>query len=71
MTKYLIYTTAQVEPFEVIVDYDITTLIGKAVENESKFVRITHTKENMMGSFKYDVLLNLENIVSITTSKKL
>lgn len=71
MKKYLIYTTAQVEPFEVETDRDLISKFNLYLENGWKDFEITHIKENMMGKFKYRVILNVDNIVSITTSEKL
>lgn len=71
MKKYLIYTTAQVEPFEVETDRDLIGKFKQHLEHEYKDFEITHIKENMMGKFKYRVLLNVDNIVSITTSEKI
>lgn len=71
MKKYLIYTTNSTEPFVVETEEDLIHQFDNAVCYEHGVMYIEHTKELLgMGTYKYNVLLNVNNIVSITTSEK-
>lgn len=71
MKKYLIYTTNSTEPFVVETDRELITLFKRAIELGQETIYIQHNKELIgMGTYKYEVLLTVNNIVSITTSEK-
>ena len=71
MKKYLIYTTNSTEPFVIETDRELITLFERAIELGEKTMYIQHKKDLIgMGTYKYDVLLNVNQIVSITTSEK-
>lgn len=71
MKKYLIYTTYSTEPFVIETDRELIILFERALELGEKTMYIQHKKDLIgMGTYKYDVLLNVNNIVSITTSEK-
>lgn len=72
MKKYLIYTTNSTEPFVVETDRELITLFKRAIELGEETIYIKHNKDLIgMGTYKYEVLLTVNNIVSITTSEKL
>lgn len=72
MKKYLIYTVNDTEPFVVETDRELITLFKRAIELGEETIYIKHNKDLMgMGTYKYEVLLTVNNIVSITTSEKL
>ena len=70
MKKYLIYTTNSTEPFVVETEEDLITLFSDCwYMGEPMYIE--HKKDlTGLGTYKYDVLLNVNNIVSITTSEK-
>lgn len=71
MKKYLIYTTNSTEPFVVETDKDLIAKFRYALSTEDDDLYIQHTKDLIgMGTYHYKVLLNVNNIVSITTSEK-
>lgn len=70
MKKYYIYTTNSTEPFIIETDEDLILDLDNRLENNFNTMRIKHTKSLMSGTFNYVVLLNVNNIVSITTSEK-
>lgn len=71
MKKYLIYTTNSTEPFVVETDRELITLFKRAIELGEETIYIQHKKDLVgMGTYKYEVLLTVNNIVSITTSEK-
>ena len=71
MKKYLIYTTNSTEPFIVETEEDLITRFKRAIELGEETIYIQHNKDLIgMGIYKYNVLLNVNNIVSITTSEK-
>nr|DAS03791.1 MAG TPA: hypothetical protein [Caudoviricetes sp.] len=71
MKKYLIYTTNSTEPFVVETDRELITLFKRAIELGEETIYIQHKKDLIgMGTYKYEVLLTVNNIVSITTSEK-
>lgn len=71
MKKYLIYTTNSTEPFVVETDRELITLFKRAIELEEETIYIQHKKDLIgLGTYKYDVLLNVNQIVSITRSEK-
>lgn len=71
MKKYLIYTTNSTEPFVVETDKALMAKFVRTIESGEKTMFIQHNKDLIgMGTYKYNVLLNVNNIVSITTSEK-
>lgn len=70
MKKYLIYTTNSTEPFVVETEEDLIKTFNYTLNVGEPTLYIEHTKNLMAGTFNYDVLLNVNNIVSITTSEK-
>lgn len=71
MKKYLIYTTNSTEPFVVETEEDLITEFTRTIELGEVTMFIEHRKDLIgMGTYKYQVMLNVENIVSITTSEK-
>lgn len=71
MKKYLIYTTNSTEPFLVETDRELITLFKRAIELGEQSLYIKHRKDLIgMGTYKYEVMLNVNQIVSITTSEK-
>lgn len=71
MKKYLIYTTNSTEPFVVETDEDLIDKFRYALNIADNDLYIRHTKELIgMGTYNYRVLLNVNQIVSITTSEK-
>lgn len=71
MKKYLIYTVNDPEPFVVETEEDLIARFDEALFYDHRLMYITHKKELPgMGTYKYKVLLNVNNIVSITTSEK-
>ena len=71
MKKYLIYTTNSTEPFIVETEEDLITRFIRTIELGEETIYIQHNKDLIgMGTYKYEVLLTVNNIVSITTSEK-
>ena len=70
MKKYLIYTVNDTNPFVVETEEDLIHKFDNAVVYNHGVMYIEHTKNLMAGKFNYEVLLNVNNIVSITTSEK-
>lgn len=71
MKKYLIYTTNSTEPFVVETEEDLIDGFQNALSAGELFMFIQHNKDLVgMGIYKYEVMLNVDNIVSITTSEK-
>lgn len=71
MKKYLIYTTNSTEPFVVETEIDLIDDFYNAVSESEQLMFIEHRKDLIgMGTYKYQVMLNVNNIVSITTSEK-
>lgn len=71
MKKYFIYTTNSTEPFVVETEEDLIHKFDNAVCYDHGVMYIEHKKDLLgMGTYKYNVLLNVNNIVSITTSEK-
>lgn len=70
MKKYLIYTVNDTDPFVVETEEDLITKFNEKIVNE-KTMLIKHRKEIIgMGLTEFTVMLNLRNIVSITTSEQ-
>lgn len=68
MKKYSIYTTNSTEPFMVETDRELITLFKRTIELGEETICIQHNKELIgMGTYKYEVLITVNNIVSITT----
>ncbi len=71
MKKYLIYTTNSTEPFVVETEDDLINEFSYTLSAGEQFMYIEHEKDLIgMGTYKYQVMLNVNNIVSITTSEK-
>lgn len=71
MKKYSIYTTNSTEPFVVETEEDLIDKYLRAIQSGDKSLVIQHKKDLIgMGTYKYEVLLTVNNIVSITTSEK-
>lgn len=71
MKKYSIYTTNSTEPFVVETEEDLIQQLDDAVTYNHGVMYIEHKKDLIgMGTYKYNVLLNVNQIVSITTSEK-
>lgn len=71
MKKYSIYTTNSIEPFVVETEEDLIDKYLKILRSSGNVMYIRHQKDLIgMGTYKYDVLLNVNQIVSITTSEK-
>ena len=71
MIKYFIYTTNSTEPFVVETDKALMARFVRIIESGEKTMFIQHKKDLLgMGTYKYNVILNVNNIVSITTSEK-
>lgn len=70
MKKYLIYTVNDTEPFVVETEEDLINELSYALSAGEQALYIKHTKNLMAGTFNYEVILNVNNIVSITTSEK-
>lgn len=72
MNKYLIYTTNSTEPFVVETDEDLIELFARTINLGEATMFIEHKKDLVgMGTYKYYVMMNVNNIVSITKSEKL
>ncbi|WAX14856.1 hypothetical protein EF36P1_00040 [Enterococcus phage EF36P1] len=72
MKKYSIYTTNTQEPFVIETEDDLIDAFQYALSTGELVMFIEHKKDLVgMGTYKYEVLLNLNNIVSITSSEKL
>lgn len=71
MKKYLIYTTNSTEPFIVETEEDLIDEFSIMMLRGYPTMKIKHKKDLLgMGTYKYNVILNVNNIVSITTSEK-
>lgn len=71
MKKYLIYTVNDTEPFVVETEEDLIKRFDDALFYDHRLIYINHKKDVLgLGTYKYKVLLNVNNIVSITTSEK-
>lgn len=70
MKKYSIYTTNSTEPFVVETEEDLILEFSDCW-SMGEPLYIQHKKDLIgLGTYKYDVLLNVNNIVSITRSEK-
>lgn len=71
MKKYLIYTINSTEPYMVETDRNLIILFERVIDLGEKTMYIQHKKDLIgTGTHKIDMLLNVNNIVSITTSEK-
>lgn len=71
MKKYSIYTTNSTDPFVVETEEDLIDKYLRVIQSGDKSLVIQHKKDLIgIGTYKYNVLLNVNNIVSITTSEK-
>lgn len=71
MKKYLIYTTNSTEPFVVETEEDLIDDFSYALSSGEQFLYIEHKKVLIgLGTYNYQVMLNVNQIVSITTSEK-
>lgn len=71
MKEYMIYTTNDTEPIIVKTEEDLLHMFSDALYFDYRYLEINHIKDVIGGKFKYDVLLNVDNIVSITTKEKI
>ncbi len=72
MNKYLIYTTNSTEPFVVETEEDLIESFARTINLGEATLFIEHKKDLVgMGTYKYYVMMNINNIVSITRSEKL
>ena len=70
MKKYLIYTVNATEPFVVETEKDLIKDFCYAW-NAGEPLYVEHKKELLgMGTYNYSVMMNVNNIVSVTTSEK-
>ena len=70
MKKYLIYTVNDTEPFVVESEKDLIKAFCYAW-NAGEPLYVEHKKELLgLGTYKYSVMMNVNNIVSVTTSEK-
>lgn len=70
MKKYLIYTVNDTEPFVVETEKDLIKAFCYAW-NAGEPLYVEHKKELLgMGTYNYSVMMNVNNIVSVTTSEK-
>lgn len=71
MKQYLIYTINDTKPFVVETEEDLITTFTRTLELGEVTMFVEHKKElTGFGTRKYLVMLNVNNIVSITTSEK-
>ena len=71
MKKYLVYTTNSTEPFVVETEEDLIDKYLQTLRSSGNVLFIQHKKDLIgLGTYKYNVLLNVNQIVSITTSEK-
>lgn len=71
MKEYMIYTTNDSEPFIVKTDEDLQDKFKTSMANMVKYMEIKHSKDLLgLGKYTYKVLLNVDNIVSISTREK-
>ena len=70
MKKYLIYTVNDTEPFVVETEKDLIQEFCYAW-NAGEPLYVEHKKELLgLGTYNYSVMMNMNNIVSVTTSEK-
>lgn len=70
MKKYLIYTVNDTEPFVVETEEDLIKDFCYAW-NTGEPLYVEHKKELLgLGTYKYSVMMNVNQIVSITSSEK-
>ena len=70
MKKYLIYTVNDTEPFVVETEKDLIKDFCYAW-NVGEPLYVEHKKELLgLGTYNYSVMMNVNNIVSVTTSEK-
>lgn len=71
MTKYRIYTTNDTKPFIIETNGDLLNDYIHAMEFNHPTMSIWHKKDmQALGVYKYRVVLNTHQIVSITTVEK-
>lgn len=71
MKKYLIYTTNSTEPFIVETEEHLIHKYLRTIKAEDNSLIIQHKKDLIgVGTYQYYVILNVNSIVSITTSEK-
>lgn len=71
MKKYLIDTTNSTEPFEVETEEDLIDEFNNMMLRGYPTMKIKHKKDLIdLGTYKYEMILNVNQIVSITTSEK-
>lgn len=70
MKKYLIYTTNSTEPFVVETEENLIDEYLKILRSSDNIMFIKHKKDLIgRGTYKIDMLLNVNQVVSITTSE--
>ena len=70
MKKYLIYTVNDTEPFVVETEKDLIKDFCYSW-NAGEPLYVEHKKELLgLGTYNYSVMMNVNNIVSVTTSEK-
>ena len=70
MKKYLIYTVNDTEPFVVETEKDLIKEFCYSW-NAGEPLYVEHKQELLgLGTYKYSVMMNVNNIVSVTTSEK-
>ena len=70
MKKYLIYTTNSTEPFVVETEKDLIKDFCYAW-NAGEPLYVEHKKALLgLGTYKYSVMMKVNNIDSVTTSEK-
>lgn len=71
MKTYTIYTTGSSEPLVIEVDYDLLEMYKTDVRFGVETFTIKYYKDHIgIGRCKHEVVLNMRNIVSISTSEK-
>lgn len=71
MKEYMIYTTNDSEPFIVKTDEELQDMFDDALCFGYKVLNIKHSKDLLgLGKYTYNVVLNVNNIVSISTREK-
>lgn len=71
MKMYFIETVNNTEPFVVETEEDLITRFTYTIELGEVTMLIQHKKDLPgLGTYKYNVMMNVNNIVSITTSEK-
>nr|DAF84386.1 MAG TPA: hypothetical protein [Caudoviricetes sp.] len=71
MTTYTIYTTGSKDPFTFNVDYDLISTYKDSAYLTKPTLTVEYMKDHLgMGVYKHTVILNMNNIVSISKAEK-